>query len=203
VTRLLALVLGVALLAGCGAEFVADPPREAAPASPADPEIDVAIADPTAITIPKLDAHSTLIPLGLGPDGELAAPPVTEPMQAGWYAGADPATSGDEFQPGEIGPAIVAGHVDGIVNGRKGQPGIFARLHELAPGDEILIDRDGQSQLRFIVTAVQRYAKAAFPTDAVYGPTEHPELRLITCGGEFDRSTGHYVDNTIAWATLG
>lgn len=202
--RLLALVLGAVLaLSGCGTEFVSDPPRAAAPASPADPELDTAIADPTAITIPKIGAHSTLIPLALGADGELAPPPVTEPMQAGWYAGADPNVAGDEFQPGEIGPAVIAGHVDGIVDGRKGQPGIFARLHELAPGDAILIDRDGQSQLRFIVTAVQRFAKAAFPTQSVYGPTETPELRLITCGGEFDRSSGHYVDNTIVWASLG
>lgn len=209
-----AALVGTLALGGCGTEFNAGQTTQPRPTHEADAELDAPVANPTAITIPKLGAHSTLIPLGLGPDGELAPPPVDQPMQAGWYAGADPRTEdsdgdgrpdgdGDEFQPGEIGPAIVAGHVDGVVNGRKGQPGIFARLHELAPGDEILIDRDGQTSLRFVVTAVQRYRKAAFPTQAVYGPTERPELRLITCGGEFDRASGHYVDNTIAWATLG
>ena len=203
--RLVALVLGGALLlAGCGTtEFVAGDTTQPRPTFVPDDEIDAPIANPTAITIPKIDARSTLIPLGLGPDGELAPPPVTEPMQAGWYAGAKPDGDGDEFQPGEVGPAVIAGHVDGIVDGRKGQPGIFARLHELAPGDEILIDRDGQSQLRFIVREVQRYPKASFPTQRVYGPTEVPELRLVTCGGAFDRGSGHYVDNVIAWATLG
>lgn len=203
--RLVALVLGGALLlAGCGTtEFVAGDTTQPRPTFVPDDEIDAPIANPTAITIPKIDARSTLIPLGLGADGELAAPPVTEPMQAGWYAGAKPDEDGDEFQPGEIGPAVIAGHVDGVVNGRKGQPGIFARLHELAPGDEVLINRDGQSQLRFIVQRVETHPKAAFPSRQVYGPTETPELRLITCGSSFDRATGHYTGNVIAWATLG
>lgn len=211
--RLLVLLLGAVLLGGCGTEFVADPPREPAPTAPADSELDAAVAYPTAVTIPKIGAHSSLIPLGLGANGELEAPPVTEPMQAGWYAGEDPRTEdtdgdgvpdgdGDEYQPGEIGPAVIAGHVDGVVDGRKGQPGIFARLHELTAGDEVLVDRAGQSQLLFVVTAVQRYAKAQFPTQTVYGPTEVPELRLITCGGAFDRTAGHYVDNLVVVARL-
>lgn len=205
--RLIVLALGAALLlAGCGTEFNAGETTQLRPTFTPDAELDAPVANPTAITIPKLGVTSSLIPLGLGANGELVPPPVTEPMQAGWYAGKDsrvPEGDGDEIQPGEPGPAVVAGHVDGVVNGRKGQPGIFARLHELAPGDEILVDRDGQTQLRFVVTEVQRYPKAAFPTQRVYGPTERPELRLITCGGAFDRSSGHYVDNVIAWATLG
>lgn len=207
-TRLLALVLGAALLSGCGTEFVSDPPRQAPPSAPADAELDAPVADPTEITIPKIGASSSLIPLGLT-DHDcpaeppcLAPPPDDEPEQAGWYAGADPAVAGDEYAPGEFGPAVIAGHVNGIgPDGRKGHPGIFARLHELAPGDEILIDRDGQAQLRFVVTEVQRHPKAAFPSERVYGPTDRPELRLITCGGAF--SGGHYVDNVVVYAALG
>lgn len=202
-TLLGAALVGILALGGCGTQFNEGQTTQPRPTHEADAELDAPVANPTAITIPKIGAHSTLTRLGLGPDGELAPPPVDQPMQAGWYAGAKPNEDGDEFQPGEIGPAVIAGHVDGVVNGRKGQPGIFARLHELVPGDEVLVDRDGQAQLRFVVTAVQRYRKAAFPTNEVYGPTERPELRLITCGGEFDRASGHYVDNTIVWASLG
>lgn len=195
--RLLLAALLLGALIACGTE---QPP--AASQLQPEPELGAAaIADPTAVTIPAIDAHSTLIPLGLD-NGALAVPPVDQPMQASWYAGADPAGDGDEFQPGENGPAIIAGHVDGIIDGRKGQPGIFHRLHQLTPGSEILVDRADGSVARFLVERVQRYPKNAFPTDEVYGPTARPELRLITCGGAFDRSAGHYTDNVIAWAVL-
>ena len=199
--RLLPLIVGALLVAGCGTQtehvpFVSPesaPPPSSAPAP---------VADPTAITIPAIDAHSTLAPLGLTVAGELAVPPVDQPGQASWYAGAKPDVPGDEFQPGERGPAVIAGHVDGVINGRKGQPGIFFRLHELTPGAEILIDRADGSQVRFLVDRVAKFPKAKFPTDEVYGPTPVPTLRLITCGGAFDRGAGHYTDNWIVWASI-
>jgi sortase (surface protein transpeptidase) len=202
---LLGAALACVVLAGCGTEFVSDPPREPMPASPADPELDGAPAvnpDPASVTIPKIGAHSTLVPLGLTDASELDVPPVTEPMQAGWYAGAKPDVDGDEYKPGALGPAVIAGHVDGVINGRKGQPGIFARLAELAPGDEVLVDRVDGSRLTFVVAQVQRFAKDEFPSLAVYGDTDKPELRLITCGGDFDYGSGHYVDNWVVFAEL-
>jgi sortase family protein len=214
VRRLLALVLGAALLAGCGTEFVHDPPREPRPTSEPDAELDGPIVvDPTAIGIPKLGAWSTLIPLGLTDDCDyseppcLAPPPLDQPMQAGWYAGADPRVSGDEYQPGENGPAVIAGHVDGYgPDGSKGHPGIFAKLGDLAPGDKVIIERNDpripQPPLIFVVDGVGSFPKDKFPTEDVYGPTAGPTLRLITCGGTFDRGRGHYVDNIVVWASL-
>jgi len=197
--RLTALMLGAALLAGCGTEFVADPPREPPPVVVDE----IPTPDPSAIIIPKIGAESNLIPLTIDENNELIPPPVDQPLLAGWYAGRDPAFDGDEYQPGENGPAVIAGHVDGIgPDGRKGFPGIFARLGELVPGDEILIDRKDESRLRFVVSAVASFPKAAFPTEDVYLKTETPTLRLITCGGEFDRQSGHYVSNEIVWADL-
>lgn len=161
------------------------------------------VAEPTAISIPAIGVHSSLLPYGLTDSGELAVPPVTEPLQAGYYGGADPEFTGDEYLPGETGgAAVVMGHVDGVINGVKGKPGVFYRLHELVPGNEIVIDRADGSQVTFVVTGVRRYAKAAFDTQAVYGPTPKPELRAITCGGAFDRATGHYVDNWVVFAEL-
>lgn len=203
--KLIALLLGAVLLAGCGTEFHADPPREPRPPVVDEPPT----PDPTGITIPVIDAHSSLIPLGLVDDCPysappcLDAPPLDEPEQAGWYAGQDPAFDGDEYQPGENGPAVIAGHVDGYgPDGRKGFPGIFARLGELKVDDTVLIDRNDGSTLTFRVTAVGSYPKAKFPTEAVYGKTDTPTLRLITCGGSFDPSSGHYVDNEVVFADL-
>lgn len=208
--KLLALVLGAVLLSGCGTQFVEGQTTQPRPTHEPDAELDgTTVVNPTAVGIPKLGVWSTLIPLGLT-DHDcpadppcLAPPPADRPMQAGWYAGADPRTDGDEVQPGESGPAVIAGHV----NGNGGQDGIFAKLDQLAPGDKIIVERNDpstpQPPLTFVVDAVASFPKNRFPSEDVYGPTDVPELRLITCGGTFDRGRGHYTDNVVVWASLG
>ncbi|MFD4198535.1 MULTISPECIES: class F sortase [Amycolatopsis] len=169
-----AALLGLLLLCGCAAS-----PEQARP-----------VAAPVAVEIPAIGARSTLIPLGLNEDGTVQTPPVTSPGQAGWYS-QGPA-------PGERGPAVILGHVDG-----NRQPGIFARLRELSPGDRVEVSRVDGSRAGFVVIRVERVPKAEFPTAAVYGDTAGPELRLITCGGVFDRAARSYRDNVIVYAVLG
>lgn len=204
--RLVVLLLGAALLlTGCGTEFVAGDTTQPRATFTPDEQLDppAPAPDPTAITIPKIGAHSSLIPLGLTPEGALEAPPVDTPEQASWYAGAKPLEDGDEHKPGDVGPAIIAGHVDGTgPDGQHGYPGVFSRLAELTAGDEVLVDRADGSQLRFLVTAVEQVRKDNFPTQAVYGATDGPELRLITCGGAFDPAARHYVNNVVVFAQL-
>jgi sortase (surface protein transpeptidase) len=108
---------------------------------------------------------------------------------AGWWSGG--------YRPGERGPAVIAGHVDS-----KTGPAIFYRLGNLKRGDGVIVQRRDGSSVRFTVSSVGHYAKTAFPTKQVYGPTARPTLRLITCSGDFDRSTGHYVDNTVVFADI-
>ena len=60
--------------------------------------------------------------------------------------------------------------------------------------------RTDGSRVVFDVYAVERYAKADFPTEAVYGATEGAELRLVTCGGAFDEKTRSYQDNVVVYA---
>ncbi|GAB3888680.1 hypothetical protein GCM10029964_056770 [Kibdelosporangium lantanae] len=139
--------------------------------------------------IPRIGASSGLIPLGLNPDQTIQVPPVSTPMQAGWYANGP--------TPGEVGPAVILGHVDG-----NHQKGVFYRLHELAEGDEVFVTRADGGELTFVVTKVDQVAKDMFPTETVYGDTEAPELRLITCGGAFDRVAHRYLDNIIVYASL-
>ncbi len=140
-------------------------------APPVPPSPDVAVAN--------------LAPLGLEPDGSLALP--EDFSLAGWY------TDGPE--PGEPGPAVIAGHVDS----RDG-PAVFFRLRELAPRDLIVIETGDGASLTFAVERVERHAKDRFPTAAVYGSTTGPALRLITCGGPFDRATRRYRDNLVVFA---
>jgi sortase (surface protein transpeptidase) len=144
---------------------------------------------PSQVDIPKIEASSSLIELGLNPDETVQVPPIDKPMQAGWYhLGAS---------PGEVGPAVLLGHVDG-----NSQPGIFYRLKELQPGDEIKVHRaDGKTAI-FNVSRTQQVPKPEFPSDAVYGDTQVPELRLITCGGEYDAAKRSYRDNIIVYAVI-
>ena len=99
--------------------------------------------------------------------------------------------------PGEVGAAVIAGHVDS----RKSGPAVFYNLHKLKAGDTVEVDRGGQT-VTFAVTEVQTYPKNAFPTDRVYQPTPDAELRLITCGGQFDRNLRSYRDNIVVYAVL-
>lgn len=142
---------------------------------------------PVRLTIPAIaiDVRG-LVPLALGPAHELRAP--ASFADVGWYA-AGPA-------PGDPGPAVIAAHVDS----RSG-PAPFFRLRELRPGDEIRVERSDGAAARFVVDAVQRYPKDAFPTDAVYGPAPGAALRLITCGGAFDAAARSYRDNVVVYAS--
>ena len=143
---------------------------------------------PTAIDIPSIGVRtSNLVDLGLAADGSLQAP--RDFSSVGWYA-AGPS-------PGELGPAILGGHVDSH-NG----PAIFYRLGALRPGAKVAVSRKDGSTATFRVDRVQRFPKDHFPTALVYGSTNRSELRLITCGGSFNQKTGHYVDNVVAFAHL-
>ena len=125
--------------------------------------------------------------LGLLRDGSLQVPPSGFP--AGWFTGAP--------TPGEIGPAIIAGHVDW-----NGQAGVFYELRKVNPGDEVEVGRSDGRLAVFRVTRVARFAKADFPTELVYGNLDHAGLRLITCGGSFNRQARSYTDNIIVFADL-
>jgi Sortase domain len=162
------------------------PPPAPPPAPPAVPLVDAQAAIPSRVHIPRLGIDAPVIPLGLTASGALRAPAKTS--ETGWF------TEGPE--PGEQGPAVIAGHLDSLTG-----PAVFYRLRELTAGDVISVDRADQSRVDFIVSRVEQHAKGAFPTDAVYGATPLSELRLITCGGAFNRSTGHYLDNVIVFAS--
>jgi sortase (surface protein transpeptidase) len=153
------------------------------------PAIDTAkTATPTYFSIPSIGAGGELIELGLETDGTLEVP--VDFYRVGWYRGSS--------RPGDAGPAVLAGHVDSQVGGA----GIFKKLHLLKPGDEVGVAlRDG-SKLSYTVTRVDRYLKSTFPTALVYGDTADSELRLITCGGKFDRKSASYESNVVVYAKL-
>ena len=140
---------------------------------------------PVRVEIPSIGVASRLVRLGLNADGTMEVP--RDYGLAGWFTGG--------AMPGQDGPAVISGHVDS-----KSGPAVFYRLRELRPGDTIRVQRADGDWVAFEVTTTARYAKAEFPTDAVFGPVTGPVLRVITCGGQFDRSSGHYLDNVVVTA---
>jgi Sortase domain len=164
------------------------PPPEPAPPPPPPPVpiVDAQAAVPSRVHIARLGIDAPVVPLGLERSGALEAPADTS--EVGWF------TEGPE--PGELGPAVIAGHLDSLTG-----PAVFYRLRELTAGDIISVERADQSRVDFVVSRIEQHAKAAFPTEAVYAATQAPELRLITCGGAFNRRTGHYLDNLIVFAS--
>jgi hypothetical protein len=148
--------------------------------------VPLARSTPVHVRIAAIGVDSGLMDLGLRADGSLEVPPSGFP--AGWYTGGP--------TPGELGPAIIAGHIDW-----KG-PGVFYHLHNLKPGDQVTVTRADGSQPAFRVTRVAQFPKDQFPTKLVYGNIDHAGLRLITCGGSFNSQTGHYEDNIVVFADL-
>lgn len=145
------------------------------------------VAVPVGLAIPAIGVDErSLLELGRNPDGSLQVP--TDFTRAGWFTGGS--------VPGEPGPSVIAGHVDSW----RG-PAVFFRLRDLRPGDPVTVRMSDGTAVRFQVDGVARYPKTAFPTEAVYGPVPGAALRLITCGGAFDRGARSYLDNIVVYAS--
>lgn len=155
-------------------------PRESEPEHAAEE-----VAEPVRIRIPSVDVDAEIVGVGLQGDGAMETPDFG---LAGWY------TEGPK--PGEEGPSVVVAHVDS-----KAGPDVFYRLKELRPGAEVHIERSDGSTATWVSESSEQTDKDELPVESIWSPTDEPVLRLVTCGGAFDRSIGHYTDNVIVYAS--
>jgi sortase (surface protein transpeptidase) len=186
------IAVGVRALPTAATPQAIPAPRVTAGSVPAPARVALAatgFARPDTIRIPAIGVSAPVVPVGVNRNRTLQVPPLTNRNLAGWYDGG--------AAPGQRGPAVIVGHVDSYLG-----PSVFYRLHELRPGEHILVGRHGAGPLTFTVSRLQQVSKAHFPTASVYGPAAGPQLRLITCGGAFDSATGHYLDNLIVYGHL-
>lgn len=179
------VLAGVALVLNAGAPAVLGALPAPGARSSVSAEIDPEAPPPRAVTIERLGIQSTLVGLKVKGDGELEVPDDYD--VAGWHRAGT--------APGDVGPAVVVGHVDSFEG-----PAVFYRLRELQPGDRVTIERVDGSTVVFEVYGQETVAKDAFPTERVYGATDGPELRLLTCGGAFDEKERSYTDNVVVYA---
>ncbi|MDH2423847.1 class F sortase [Sphaerisporangium sp. TRM90804] len=142
-------------------------------------------AVPKRLDIPSLDLRAPLMKLGLTGDGEVELPPYEKPATAGWFQ--------ESVVPGETGPSVIIGHVD-----TKTAPAVFYRLRHVKRGAVVKVLRSDGKVAQYKVDSVEQVAKEEFPAQRVY---VDEGLRLVTCGGGFDRANGEYLDNVIVYAS--
>jgi hypothetical protein len=198
VVLLVSGLVGTVMLVGLGfaattfwqsvGDSVSTPGPSASDRRPPPPQSSTgpSLSEPMTVKIPGIEVSSSLEKLRLNSDGTLGVP--EDFQRAGWWV--------DGTHPGHPGPAIVVGHVDSYTG-----PAVFYRLRELQAGATVDIQLADGTVVRFVVERVQRFSKDEFPTDGVYGPTKGPTLRLITCGGDFDKRTKSYEDNVVVFAS--
>ena len=146
-------------------------------------------SEPVRVTVPSVRIDAPLMKLGLAANGSLGVPPDKDTNLAGWYA--------DGTVPGALGTALVAGHVD-----NRAGPAVFYRLGSLRKNDTVrILRKDGRTAV-FGIDAVEVYDGRDFPDHKVYGPARRSELRLITCGGGFDKKAQEYLGNVVVFAHL-
>lgn len=143
---------------------------------------------PVRLVIPKINLDTTFVsPLDLNNDGTVSVPDSYE--KVGWYV--------QGASPGEIGPAVILGHVDSYEG-----PAIFFSLGQLEEGDEVQVERGDGTTATFIVTGKERLPQDKFPTEKVYGQIDYAGLRLVTCTGIYNRGNERYSHNLIVYARL-
>ena len=206
-----AVLAGTGLLAGCapGADVATGPdaaatsapgeggtpapsgtpapggtPSATAEPAPAAPVLAEGVA-PARVDVPAIDLSEPLIDLGLDGEGAMEVP--VDADDVGWFTGGG--------RPGGRGPTVIAGHVDSTTG-----PAVFFRLDELVVGDEVTVSDVEGGVVRYAVTEVVDVPKAEFPTARVFGAQPTDQLRLVTCGGAFDRASGHYEENRVVFA---
>lgn len=155
-----------------------------------DSHLSYGYSKPVSLNIPAINVNSELIALGKNPDGTIAIPKGNHRNYPAWYK--------YSVTPGQPGAAVIEGHLDTYSG-----PSVFFDLGKLKPGEKVFVKRADDKNLAFTITAVRSYAKTNFPTNLVYAPSgKAPELRLITCGGDFNSSTESYNRNTVVYASL-
>ncbi|GLK17809.1 class F sortase [Herbiconiux flava] len=183
-----------AAVAPTAAPAPASSPAAVAPAVPEVPRTDAAlpasipaVPEPARVEVPALGIDVSVLPEGIDDAGALALP--EDPGVASWYRyGPSPF--------GDAGSSVIAAHVDSLEYGL----GDFASLAGAAPGTEVVVSAVDGSTTAFAVVSVETADKTGVPWATVFDRTGEPRLTLITCGGEFDYGTGHYLSNVIVTA---
>ncbi|MEU8678496.1 class F sortase [Streptomyces sp. NPDC048560] len=160
-----------------------------APLPPAHKPLDGAA--PERVEIPSIGVEAPVVRRGLDKGGAIDPPPYAKPQTVGWY--------GSGTEPGTEGAALFVGHVD-----TETKPAVFYGLSAVRPGEKVRVTRSDGTVAVFTIDDVQVFTRERFDARKAYGPREdgRAELRLITCGGTYDRESHSYTANVVVSAYL-
>ena len=157
-------VLCAALAAACSQGPAPKPSAATSDSAPPPVVSPLGTSDPMELRIERIGVRSSLVALGLDPQGVVQMPPANEGMQAGWH----------QTQPQQW---IIVGRIES----NKAR-GVYFRLNDLLQGDVIEVSKKDGSVARFAVTRTERIIRDDFFAEAVARDKDEQGLRLITCG---------------------
>jgi Sortase domain len=142
---------------------------------------------PVLLRAPRLGVKAAIVPEVIDiATGTLGMP--GNKWRLGWWR--------DGMAPtAHSGAILIAGHYDFATTG----PGAFYTLPHARRGERILITTADGAVHRYRVVTVETYAKTVLPL-TVFDRRGPPRLVLVTCGGRFDTTTKHFLDNIVVTA---
>jgi LPXTG-site transpeptidase (sortase) family protein len=143
---------------------------------------------PMRLIISKLNVDTTVEQVGELPNGRMDVPS-SDNTTAWWKYGP---------KPGEIGSAVIDGHLDR----QNGGPAVFYNLKQLRVGDEIQIVDSLNRSYTFKVIKVTEYSDSSFPIALVFSQTDKVRLNLITCDGAWDAKNKNYDKRLVVFSEL-
>ncbi|MFH9729064.1 class F sortase [Streptomyces sp. NPDC017260] len=180
---------GVSAPSAAGGQADTEADTEADADTDTDADTDLPRSKPVRLLIPEISVDAPFTDLAIGANGQLEPPPPDDTNLVGWYA--------KGASPGERGTSIIAGHVD-----TKTSAAVFAYLGQLDEGDVFHVRRADGRRATFEVDGLETFDKDDFPSERVYGDADRPEVRLITCAGDYDRKAKDYTENLVVFAHL-
>lgn len=144
------------------------------------------IGEPVRIMIPSINLDSTIEKVGLKSDGSMDVPKT--PLNTGWYALGP--------RPGEIGSAVIDGHVDWWY----GAPAVFPNLYKVKPGDKIVVQDEFGVVVSFVVRRTQNFGANSDATTVFTSNDGRAHLNLITCAGVWDYNSNQYSSRLVVFA---
>jgi LPXTG-site transpeptidase (sortase) family protein len=148
----------------------------------------VVVSPPVRIQIPSITVDTTITPVGLTADGDMAID--DNPDTVAWYQTGP--------KPGEKGSAVIAGHY----GWKDGHGSIFNNLNTLKAGDKILIDNQSGTQVVFIVREIRTYDPEADATIVFKSTDAKVHLNLISCIGTWVNAEDSYSQRIVVFSDL-
>lgn len=184
------VLISIATIGAFWYEF--SPPTTASPQeqlfAPIAPIIAEAVEIPIHITIPGIGVDAAVEEVGITTEGAMDVPMKSD--DAAWYS---PGT-----RPGEIGSAVIAGHLNSTHNAGA----VFTKLSSVNIGDIITTQTASGSTMNFIITSIKLYAADQDATDVFTSTDGKAHLNLITCAGAWNNEKKQNEERLVVFAEL-